>query len=774
MKYENIVLIALLLSVFTGIKADPTSAVADTIRTYTSEEVVISSTKETNSLKSLPGSVSLVTPAQISNMQFNDIKSLSALVPNMFIPDYGSRMSSAVYIRGIGARSSGQTIGMYVDNVPFLDKSTFDFDLTDIQRIEVLRGAQGSLYGRNAMGGIVNIYTLSPFDYQGIRANFKVGNYGQSKANLSLYQKASDKFAYTVGGYYNYNEGFFTNHYTGKKADNLLSGGAKAKLHYRPSKNFKADYTFMYDHAAQGAFPYAFYDKVTQKTDSVNFNDEGSYLRNTYTNSLHLEYTHSKFTLSSTTAYQLLKDDMHMDQDYMPQSIFTLHQQQKQNALTEEVTLKSNTSSNYQWSVGAFAFYDDMTTNSGVQFKEDGIATILQPVFDALTEGNPRAPKIVITDNIINIPGIYKTPKAGGALFHQSTYNNLFVEGLSLTAGLRLDYEKARLDYNTSSAMNLEIQMPGPMASMPFPPVDTALIGKESTGFLQLLPKAAIKYEFNKRNFVYGSVTKGYKAGGYNIQLFADLAQSALREKAMTMSGRPSEPSELSIEDVTMFNPEYTWSYEVGTKNELIKNRLSLDVAVFYMDVKDIQLTQFVESGQGRYIDNAGKAHSFGVEATLSARITNRLNFAANYGYTNATFRNYTTIKDKLDDDGNTVKEKVSYKGNYVPYAPQHTLSLNASYSIPLRCPVLDNIVLAAQYNAAGKIYWTEENDIAQNFYGLLNARVSLRKDNYRLDLWGANLANTGYQAFYFESMGNSFIQKGRPLQFGAEVALRF
>ena len=756
MKYKNIVLITLLLSGFAGIKANPASAAADTIRTYTSEEVVISSTKETNSLKSLPGSVSLVTPAQISNMQFNDIKSLSALVPNMFIPDYGSRMSSAVYIRGIGARSSGQTIGMYVDNVPFLDKSTFDFDLTDIQRIEVLRGAQGSLYGRNAMGGIVNVYTLSPFDYQGIRANFKVGNYGQSKANLSLYQKAGDKFAYTVGGYYSYNEGFFTNHYTGKKTDNSLSGGAKAKLQYRPTKNFKADYTFMYDHVTQGAFPYALYDKATQKTDSVNFNDEGSYLRNTYTNSLYLEYTHSKFTLSSTTSYQLLKDNMYMDQDYMPQSIFTLHQRQKQNALTEEITLKSNASSNYQWSAGAFAFYDDMTTDGGVQFKEDGIATILQPIFDNLATENPRMPQITISDNIINIPGTYKTPKVGGAFFHQSTYNNLFVEGLSVTAGLRLDYEKARLDYNTSSAMNLLVKIPGP----PIPPqpmaIDTTLAGKESTDFLQLLPKAAIKYEFNKHNFVYGSVTKGYKAGGYNIQLFADLVQSAMMQAGPNSSG-----STVSVKDATMFNPEYTWSYEVGTKNELVKDRLSLNVALFYMDVKDIQLTQFVESGQGRYITNAGKARSFGVEATLSALIIDNLNFAANYGYTNAKFREY---RDGQND----------YSDNYVPYAPQHTLSLNTSYSIPLRCQVLDNIVLAAQYNAAGKIYWTEANDIAQNFYGLLNARVSFRKGNYKFDLWGANLVNTNYQAFYFESMGNSFIQKGRPIQFGAEVALRF
>ena len=142
----------------------------DTIRTYNIDEVILtSSTKETNDLRTLPAAVSILSPQQIAGRQIDALMDISSLVPNLFIPDYGAKLTSAVYIRGIGARSSGQSIGMYVDNVPYLDKSTFDFELTDIQRIEVLRGPQGTLYGRNAMGGIVNVYTLSPFDFQGKR-----------------------------------------------------------------------------------------------------------------------------------------------------------------------------------------------------------------------------------------------------------------------------------------------------------------------------------------------------------------------------------------------------------------------------------------------------------------------------------------------------------------------------------------------------------------------------------------------------------------------------
>ena len=197
-----------LLTGLQTIKADNV-IVNDTIKTYNINEIVVtSSTKETNDLRLLPGSVSILSPQTISNRQIDALKDISAFVPNLYMPDYGSKMTSAIYIRGIGARSSGQSIGLYVDNVPYLNKSAFDFELNDIQRIEVLRGPQGTLYGRNAMGGIVNIYTLSPLTYQGTKLQVSAGNYGAFKAKASHYNKLSDRVGIAVGGYYDRNEGF--------------------------------------------------------------------------------------------------------------------------------------------------------------------------------------------------------------------------------------------------------------------------------------------------------------------------------------------------------------------------------------------------------------------------------------------------------------------------------------------------------------------------------------------------------------------------------------
>ena len=343
----------------------------DTIRTYNIDEVILtSSTKETNDLRTLPAAVSLLSPQQIVGRQIDALKDISSFVPNLFIPDYGAKLTSAVYIRGIGARSSGQSIGMYVDNVPYLDKSSFDFELTDIQRIEVLRGPQGTLYGRNAMGGIVNIYTLSPFDFQGKRVSLSAGNYGQVKVKASHYGLISDKFGFTAGVYYNRNSGFFENIYNGKKADKEQSVGGRLKLEGRLNPNFRIAYTFSGDYTDQGAFPYGLYNKEEETVAPVNINDPSSYNRTMLSNSLLLEYKTDLFLLSSTTGYQFLKDDMKMDQDFSPKSIFTLNQKQKQHAVSQELAIRSNTASNYRWSFGAYGFYNGLHTDGPVTFKE--------------------------------------------------------------------------------------------------------------------------------------------------------------------------------------------------------------------------------------------------------------------------------------------------------------------------------------------------------------------------------------------------------------------
>ena len=743
----------------------------DTIKTYTMNEVIItSSTKETNNLRTLPGSVTVLSPLTISGNQIESVKDLSSYVPNFFIPDYGSKMTSAVYIRGIGTRSSGQSVGLYVDDAPYLDKSTFEFGLTDIQCIGVLRGPQGTLYGRNAMGGIINIYTLSPFEYQGTKLSLSAGNYGQFKAKASHYNKINEKLGISIGGYYDRNDGYFTNEYNGKRADNEESAGGRFKLDWLINPRMKASYTFSLDYTKQGAFPYGLYDPATKEIAGVNINDPSSYNRRMIGNQLHLEYKANRFTLSSTTGYRYFKDNMSMDQDFSPLSLFTLSQKQKQNALSQEITLKSNQPQNYQWSFGAYGFYDDLHIDGPVTFKQDGVSTVLQSVFNKLKENNPRMPLLKILDEEIYIPGSFDTPTYGLALYHQSTYNNLFTDGLSITAGVRLDYEKAKLDYYSEASMNFGMQMAQGMPVINLPALDPSVMeGNINQDFWQVLPKLSLKYECTPSTLTYLSVARGYKAGGYNVQMFADLIQDQLKYDLMSAYAPSMAVEPSPVKDVAAYKPEYSWNYEAGIRSELINKRLSAELSLFWMDLRNIQLTKFVNSGNGRIITNGGKAQSYGAEVSLRARLATGLTADLSYGYTHATFRNYI----HEEKEGSEIIQ-TDYKGNHIPYTPGHTLSAGVQYIKLFKGKWLDQVSLSGQYTGAGKIWWTEKNDIGQDFYGTINAKAGVRKGNVKLDVWTRNLLDASYAAFYFESFGKPYMQKGKPFQLGAEISVAF
>jgi outer membrane receptor protein involved in Fe transport len=764
--YTGIITIGIALSLQTA-KADFT--VNDTIKTYHIHDVVITtSAKETNDLRTLPGSASLLSPQAVRARQVYALKDISSFVPNLYIPDYGARLTSAIYIRGIGTRSSGQSVGLYVDNVPYQDKSAFDFELADIQRIEVLRGPQGTLYGRNAMGGVVNIHTLSPLHYQGTRLTVSGGNYGQLKAKASHYRKWGETFGVSLGGYYDRNNGYFTNQLTGEKADKEESAGGRFKMEWRTFSGLSAAYTLSYDYVEQGAFPYGLYVKETGVISPVRIGDPSSYGRDVLTHSLSLEYRARHFTLNSVSGYQRLSDDMRMDQDFSPKTLFILNQQQKQKSFSEEATIKSHSTSNYQWSFGLYGFVNELHTECPVTFKEDGVKEILQKVFDDLKADNPRMPALVVMDEQLSIPGSFDTPSRGAAFFHQSTYNNLFAAGLSLTAGLRLDYEKQQMDYHSTARMRIGMSRNGQVVEIPGirPSVIEA---SASQSFKQLLPKVSFKYEYTPRTFIYLSASKGYKAGGYNVQMSADLMQSQMQYDMMnqfvpSMAVVP-EPAEKTMS----YRPEYSWNYELGIRSELPDGSIAGELTFFYTDINDMQITRFVESGNGRILANAGKARSLGVEASFRARIAHGLSADLNYGYTHATFLDYIHEKKV---DGEIVR--MDCKGNTLPYVPSHTLNTGMQYVRLFKRSWVDQFSASAQLSGIGSIRWTEANDVSQPFYALLNAQAGIRKGAVHLNLWVRNLANTSYATFYFESLGQPYVQKGKPLRIGVEVLVTF
>ena len=764
----------------------------DTIRTLNLDEfVVTSSVKETNILKRMPTAISVISPKMLQSRQVNSLTEMSGIVPNFFVPDYGSKVSTPIYIRGVGARLGAQTVSLYVDNVPYFNASAFDFEFQDIQRIEVLRGTQGTLYGRNAIGGIINVYTLSPHTYQGSTVEIGGGNYGQMEARMSNYSKFSDKFGSSLALYYKKDDGYFINNYTGKKTDDSENMGARLKLEWEENENFSASLFSVFDYVSQGAFPYMHIDST-----AVNFNEPSSYKRKLLSQGLSLKYQGDGFVVNSNTGYQYLNDEMYMDQDYSPRSVFSILQEQNQHSISQEITFKSDKKDRYNWVVGAFGFYDYRKVSTPVALKEDGVKMLQQRIDQGMSNiPEDRRPSVKYTNDRIDLPGIYRKPSKGIALFQQSSMNSLFgAEGLSLTFGIRADYEHTAIDYFTET-QGVEVNVKPP-ARPGMPPMsipiksDTLMEGRFSKGFWEVLPKIALQYDLRDDAFIYISASKGYKTGGYNEQSFSDILQSAMQEALMGNmpggmapggSGRPNtgsmqtptppskfentqKPTAPTLEQQLSYDPETSWNYEFGGRLTFLDKKLNANFTLFAMDVDNIQIIHLLKDATaGRTVSNAGKSSSKGAELSLAYAPNNSFSLFSEYGFVSAIFKNYKS--------GDT-----DYTDNYIPFAPRHTLSIGASYSHSFNNgSLIDRVTASTQYTGAGKIYWTDANDAYQSFYGLTNASVTFEKGNVALELWGKNIFDTSYNAFYFEAKdiagtSNPLVQKGIPTTFGAKL----
>ncbi len=758
------------------------------------EIVVVATPKENTRLRQQTLSSSSFSNAEIRARGVTSIKSFSTQVPNLYIPAYGSKLTTSTYIRGIGSRINTPAVGLYVDNIPYLNKNAFDFNFAEIDRVDVLRGPQGTLYGRNTMGGLIRVYTKSPFDYQGTDLQLSAASHNYFKGSVTHYHRISDQFAFSGGFYFDHQGGFFKNvAKNDEKVDKGNEYGGRIRAIYLPTANTKIDFNINYEYLKQGAYPYEYLE-----IGKVAYNRDGDYKRHLLNTGLDVEHQANRFIFNSVTGFQFVKDDMNMDQDYTPLDIFTLNQKQNSKTISQEFVFKSRPGSRWEWTSGLSGFYQWLKTQGPVIFQKDGIQSLIEDhvnnVFIRLREQNPRMPEMAldVTDSHINISGDFDTPTANVAIYHQSTINDLGVKGLSLTLGARMEYEKIWMDYSSAAPVTFDFNIPM-LARMPQMAAVAAQLkgiqinptfnGKLSDDNWEFLPKIAIMYAFNTRNNIYFSASKGHRSGGYNFQMFSDLIQSkmsadmtaAINEKSGGMMSQMGGEAfaertvDYDVEGTVAYKPERSWNFELGTHLTSTNGRLLADLAVFLINTHDQQLAQFASSGLGRVTVNAGKSRSYGAEVSLRWQTTDALSFTANYGYTHATFRGADN-EDVLDGGS-----MLFLKDKYVPFVPQHTLMLGGQYVFTLKDGYfVDNIILNADYRGAGRIYWDVQNEFNQDFYGILNARLAFLHKGSELALWANNIFNKDYDAFSFETMNKRFRQRGTPVQVGVDLRLRF
>lgn len=691
--YKPLYILILSLGIVPVTNAEDTDTTK--IREVELNEVVIRSFKQNRDLRLEPLSASSVTGTAIRNRNITGIKEFSSFVPNLFMPDYGSKLTSPVYIRGIGSKINAPSVGLYVDGIPYFEKSAFDFDFSEIDRIEILRGPQGTLYGRNTMGGIINVYTKSPLKYQGLNGWISNGNYGYRDYAVSLYRSIGKKFGYALSGNYNRSDGYFTNLFTDKKADGQKSGSGRVRLEWKPDERLSFGFVSTFDYSDQGGYPYAVCDSITHRPGNVNYNDYSFYKRTLSTTGFTMEYRGKGYSLNSQTAYQYSSDHQGIDQDFSPKSLYYAKQDQKQKMVSEEVNIKSTTDSRYKWLFGAFGFWQGIDNTVIVDWLSAGYTT----------------------------RKLYEIPTYGIAFYHQSTFDDLLTKGLSLTVGVRYDYERASTDFYSFKDTEEESKQTDNFYS--------------KLKFSQVTPKASLRYIFPSSGMLYATVSKGYKTGGFNTSF--------------------------EREEDRSFHPESSWNYEIGAKHPFLDNRLRAEIALFWIDWKNQQISQRLPSNTGSMLKNAGRSESKGIEVSLQGNPVNGLMIQANYGFTHATFSDY---KDE--------KKGIDYSGNYLPMVPSHTFAIGADYTIPNPCPHIDRFTVSANYTGTGRIHWMEDNRVSQPYYGQLNGKLSVTKGFVTFAIWAKNITNTDYTAFYFETGGKGLAQKGRPFTIGGNIQLGF
>ena len=741
---------------------------------YTTEvidgvSVAIKMPKQHFGLKRQPISSSVMGEALLEREQIHSVKDLSAIMPNFYQPDYGSKMTSSIYVRGFGARIDQPVIGVTVDGVPYLNKNNYDFDMMDVVRVELLRGPQSTLYGRNTMGGQMNVYTLSPMNYTGMRGSVEYGSGNTINGKLMYYGRSGNgRFGYSVGGYYNRTDGFFDNAYDGSNVDWGQSSGGRVRLVWDLGSNWEIDNSASIGYTDEGGYAYAMYDAENDAVGPINYNSPSGYMRLNVSDGLMLSHAGEKYKFTATTSLQYMHDRMRMDNDLTPASIFTLAQEQKEWAVTEDVVFRTNDASRrWQWLTGAYAFYKTIDMQAPVSILEEGINSLVLGNMPDMIKNLLEFDREALT-----VESNFDLPTMGLALYHESSLRA--GERWRFTAGLRLDYEVAKMKYDNFSQIGYKMgaMRPGMPPMIPdFRMVEVPFKGDEKLDYLELLPKLAVNFTTDAGD-LYVTATRGYKAGGFNTQIFSDILQNkvktALMGDAMTAMGRPAAPSEPSPYDeasVTTYKPEYSWNYEVGGKLRFADNRLNWDFAAFWIECRDQQLTVFPDGlTTGRMMSNAGKSRSRGVETTLEwqrREPMRGLTVVGSYGYTNAKFMEFN---DGVND----------YAGNYLPYAPQHTASLGASYRFFVsNSGLLKYIDLNASWQGAGKIYWNEANTLTQNFYSQLNASLMFQFRDVALSLWGRNLTDTDFYTFYFKSMNNNFYNHGKPCRVGATLSFK-
>jgi len=687
------------------------------------DEVVVTAQKKQELSQHVPLSVTALSERQVSDYRLWNSKDITAIAPDLYSADPGDGRN-ATGIRGITTTSYTPAVATYIDGVNQFSLDSYIFQLLDIERIEILRGPQGTLYGRNAMGGVINIITKQPGNAFNGFAEVSIGNYGRQRYSIGFRAPLiKDKLFIGAAGLYDGRNGYYHNDFTNSSYEDQHSFTGNYYIKYLPAKNWDLTLNVKHvDNRNHGPFPLVaddpFKDPFVLSQNAVT-----TMIDNTINAGLSINYKGPGFIFTSQTAWQqnYRYYTQPIDGDFSPLDAITIINNygpdwNKTKIWTQEFKFSSpaGTTSPWNWTAGSYLFHNDAPVKQATHYGKDAAAL-----------GSP--------DSNFSTINTTKSINKGIAFYGQVGY--ALTQRLQLTAGLRYDYEKQ------SENVLGEYQPDGSS------PITTTPDTSGKTAFHAWSPKGSLSYTLSKEHLVYGSYSRGFRTGGLT-QLSSD----------------PSQPP------LYAYRPEYSNNFELGWKMGLFRNLLKINLTAFYSTIRDAQEPTLVLPDAITVTRNAGKLNSKGLEAEIATTPVKGLELNYNFGYTHARFDDL-----KLSQNGSVV----DLSGKHQVFTPDVTSMLAAQYSYPLGLFTSHShrrgsevlLVARGEWRYLGNTWFDLANTIEQKGYSLFNASLAIRTKNYSLSFWERNLTNKRYISYAYD-FGAAHL--GDPQTYGATLGVKF
>ena len=717
----------------------------------TLEEVVITARKRDETFQDVPITVDVFTAQKIQSAGIESPRDFVALVPNMTLVEVQNVGNSFITVRGISqARNSEPSVAVLVDGVLETNPYQFDQELTDIQQIEVLKGPQGALYGRNAIGGAIIIHTADPADHFEGNARLGVGNGTSEKAQFALSGPIDSAGTLRYRASFNYynTDGYLTNTFLDKKADPYTDWSGRFRLLWRPSDVFSADLRVFRDRVQTTAYYYIIprddeanvFSSFTTPPNAndisspIQTNNLGSDNRDVTDTALKLDYNAGFGTLTSVTDWNHTKEiDTGDAYDFRPigTSIannyffatipaalggpFDESQSQFIDVTTEsqELRFTSNKVNGFSWIAGAYFVHTERFISTGnLVDRGDGIPAVYEtPLIDPT---NPFA-----TNTNVTFLADSQNNNAW-AVFGDATYE--ITSQFELDAAIRYDEDSRR---NTTDT---------PAHFLPDPTAFTGEVRKHTWSSAQ--PKGTLRYKPTDNLTFYGGWSRGFRSGGFNQTGVGAVAQSE---------------GKFGVHD--LFEAEVADTYEVGAKGQFLNKRLNADIAVYHTKSTNGYFFFYDSLTSTQNLGNLDATYK-GVELELTARATEHLDVYANFGYTDGKI---------------TGMEDPTVIGNKPPLLTKDTIGAGFQY----RQPVADGIygTLRLDYHQIGRTWWDPYNVTSRDPVNLADLRAGVESDRWSVTAWSKNLTNKQYNA---EFSPGGFLWRALPRRYGVDVSFKF